>query len=93
MSEDIIEAYEGKDSDLVKVKAGTPLRFEIGGWGTEVDNIVVYVDDKPLVDVEVSGEGQFTLPAEIVRDDFKIGVKAQSTTGSRESEELYIIAE
>ncbi|MBQ7193867.1 MAG: PKD domain-containing protein, partial [Synergistaceae bacterium] len=93
VSEDIVESYDDKDSDMVKVKAGTPLRFTVGDWGTEVVDVVVYVDDKPVNSVEVSDEGKFTLPAEIVHDDFKVGLKAQSTTGKRESEELYIIAE
>ena len=93
VSDDIVESYDGKDSDIVKVKAGTPLRFTVNNWGTDVFDVVVYVDDKPVNRVEVSGEGEFTLPAEIVADDFKVGVKAQSETGKRESEELYIIAE
>ena len=94
LSEDIVESYEGKDSDLVKVKAGTPLRFTVSDWGTEVDDVTVYVDDKALGSVQVSDEGKFTLPAEVVTEDFKIGVKAKSTAGKNlESEELYIITE
>ena len=93
VSEDIVEAYEGKDSDLVKVKAGAPLRFTVTHWGTEVYDIVVYVDEKALDSIMVSDEGEFTLPSEIVHDDFKVGVKAESIIGKRESEELYIIAE
>ena len=94
MSEDIVESYDGKDSDLVKVKADTPLRFTVGDWGTEVDDVAVYVDGKALDSVQVSDEGKFTLPAEVVTGDFKIGVKAKSTAGKNlESEELYIITE
>ena len=93
-SDDVVESYDEKDSDMVKVKARTPLRFTVSDWGTEVVDVVVYVDDKPMNSVEVSDEGKFTLSAEIVKNDFKVSVKAQSAAGKKlESEELYIIAE
>lgn len=89
VSADIVEKFGGKDSDLVKVKTGTPLRFTVTNRGTSFDNVAVYVDDKELDTAEVYDEGEFTIPAEAVSGDFKVGVKAQDF----ESEELYIIAE
>ena len=83
-SDDIVETYEGKDSDMVKVKADTPLHFIVN-----VSDVIVYVDEKAVDDITVSPEGKFTLPAEIVHDDFKVSAKS----GELESEELFIIAE
>ena len=83
----------GKDSDLFKVKADMPLTFIISGVNTKFSAMTVYVDDKPADDAAISDEGTFTLPAEMVRDDFKVCVKAQTSAGEIESEELYINAE
>ena len=83
-SEDIVESYDGKDSDMVKVKANRPLHFIVN-----VTDVVVYVDDQAVESVRVSPEGNFTLPVEIVHDDFKVSAKS----GEQESEEVYIIAE
>ena len=83
-SDDIVESYNGKDSDLVKVKADKPLHFIVN-----VSEVIVYVDDKAIDNITVSPEGKFTLPAELVHDDFKISVKS----GKQESEELFIITE
>ncbi len=83
-SEDIVESYDGKDSDMVKVKANRPLHFIVN-----VTDVVVYVDDQAVENVTVSGEGKFTLPAELIHDDFKVSAKS----GEQESEEVYIIAE
>ena len=92
VSDDILEAFDGRDSDLVKVRENTPVRFTVSNWGANVSAITVYVDDKP-VNITVSDEGLFTLPAEMVTGDFKVGAKAQSESGELESNELYIIAE
>ena len=92
-SDDILEAGVGKDSDLFKVKADMPLTFIISGVNTKFSAMTVYVDDKPADDAAISDEGTFTLPAEMVRDDFKVCVKAQTSAGEIESEELYINAE
>ncbi|MBR4196130.1 MAG: putative Ig domain-containing protein [Synergistaceae bacterium] len=92
VSDDILESYEGRDSDLVKVRENTPLRFTVSNWGANVSTITVYVNDNP-VDSTVSGGGLFTLPAEIVSGDFKVSAKAQSEAGEIETNELYIIAE
>ncbi len=91
-SDDILETYEGRDSDLVKVKAGQPLTFIIGEWNADVSSINVYVDDKAVEGLTVE-DSKFTLPAEMVHDDFKVSVKAQSEGIEHESEELYIISE
>ena len=53
---------------------------------------VVYVDDKAVEGLAVE-DSKFTLPAEMVHDDFKVSVKAQSEGVEHESEELYIISE
>ncbi len=87
-SDDVVESYEGKDSDMVKVKADKPLTFIIGKWPEEVESVTVYVDDKAVDGVKVT-EGVFTLPPELVHNDFKVSVKS----GKQESEELFIIAE
>ncbi|MBQ6982469.1 MAG: putative Ig domain-containing protein, partial [Synergistaceae bacterium] len=92
-SEDIVEAYDGKDSDLVRVRENTPVRFIVSNWGTKVSSQVVYVDDKPAEGIRISDEGMFTLPSEFVRGDFKVCVKSQSESETLESEELFIIAE
>ncbi len=91
-SDDVVETYEGKDSDLVKVKANTELTFIIGEWGVDVSELTVYVDDKPVEGLTVE-EGKFTLTPEMVHDDFKVSVKAQSEGVELESEEVYIISE
>ena len=91
-SDDVIETYEGKDSDLVKVKANTELTFIIGEWGVDVSELTVYVDDKPVEGLTVE-EGKFTLTTEMVHSDFKVSVKAQSDGVELESEEVYIISE
>ena len=87
-SDDVVESYEGKDSDMIKVKADKPLTFIIGKWPEEVESVTVYVDDKAVDGVKVT-EGVFTLPPELVHNDFKVSVKS----GKQESEELFIIAE
>ncbi len=92
-SDDVLEAYEGRDSDLVKVKANKPVTFIVGDWGVNVSSVTVYVDDKVVEGVAVSGEGVFTLPAEMVHDDFKVTVKAWHEGVELEAEELYIISE
>ncbi len=91
-SDDVVEAYDGKDSDLVKVKANTELTFIIGEWGVDVSELTVYVDDKPVEGLTVE-DGRFTLTPEMVQGDFKVSVKAQSEGVELESEEVYIISE
>ena len=89
-SEDIVEAYDGKDSDLVRVRENTPV---VDNWGTKVSGQVVYVDDKPAEGITISDEGMFILPSDFVRGDFKVCVKSQSESETLESEEIFIIAE
>ena len=92
-SHDIVEAYEGKDSDLVKVNANKDLTFVMGEWGVEVSYLTVYVDDKAMNDLTVS-DGRFSLPAEMVNGDFKVCVKAKINEGLEiETEEIFVIAE
>ena len=87
-SDDVVESYEGKDIDMVKVKANKPVTFIIGEWSEDVDDVVVCVDDKAVEGVTVK-ENRFTLPAEMVHDDFKVSAKS----GELESEEVFIISE
>ncbi|MBQ7545221.1 MAG: putative Ig domain-containing protein [Synergistaceae bacterium] len=91
-SRDIVEAHEGRDSDIVKVKAGAPVRFIVGGRGFNASDVRVFIDDALAEDITVE-EGTFTLPAEKVHGDFKVGVRAQHGDEELESEELYIISE
>ena len=92
VSDDILESYDDRDSDLVKVRENMPVSFTVSNWGANVSDITVYVDDKP-VNITVSDDGKFTLPAEMVTGDFKVSAKAQSESGELESNELYIITE
>lgn len=91
-SEDIVASHDGKDSDLVTVKADNALKFILGNLSADVSAITVYIDDNAVEGVTVE-DNSFTLPAEMVHDDFKVGVKAQSGDIELESEELYIISE
>lgn len=93
VEEDVLESYEDKDSDMVKVQAGKPLRFVVGEWSKPVSGVMVHVDDKAAGSVKVSEKGNFTLPADVVQGDFKVGVKAKADDEVLESEELYIVAE
>ena len=70
----VLEVNEGRDSDIVAVRAGKPLTFYVSGI-VEAENLIVYVNDQPLQNVFVSSEGTFTLPAEIIQDDIKVSVK------------------
>ncbi len=97
-SSDILEAHEGRDEDLVTVKAGEPVTFILGTWssldGSElgVSNAAVFIDDVKAEGVTID-KGQFVLPANMVRGDFKVCVKALYNGAETESEELYIISE
>ena len=98
-SDDILEAGEGRDSDIISVKAGEPVSFRIGTWvrpdGTfaAVDEPVVFVDDEPLENITVAEDGTFELPAEMVSDDFKVYVKGAAGSEELETETLYMLAE
>ena len=92
VSEDVISQGTDRDEDLVIVKAGEPVRFMIGTWPHEVSDETVYVDDEPVKGIELQ-EGTFTLPAEMIHDDFKVCVKAKTGDSELETEELYISAE
>ena len=95
VSEDILSKGEGKDEDIVDVKANSPVTFKLGEWkyanGTkaEISDAIVYIDDN-ATEISISDEGLFTIPAEFVKDDFKVSVEAQN--GALESEELFISA-
>ena len=92
-SDDVLEAGEGRDSDLITVRAGKTLTFILGDWGLEVSGVTVYVDDEPAGAVTVAEDGTFTLPAEMVEGDFKVCVKATHDGSELESETLYIISQ
>ena len=92
-SSDILEAPEGRDSDLITVKAGRALTFILGKWGVEVSGVTVFIDDKPAEGITVSDDDTFILPAEMVSGDFKIYVKATHEGSELESETIYIISQ
>lgn len=79
----------------VYVEAGTPLAFEIGQWqdeqgrNIEVDGASVYVNDE-AVSADISEDGLFTLPAEMVSGEITVYVSAQS--GGREFKTLEVNA-
>ena len=97
--EDAVETHIGRDSDLVTVKANMPVTFIIGEWvrndgsSVEVSDVKVYIDDELAEGITISDEGTFTLPAEMIHDDFKVCVKARAGDSELETEELYISAE
>ncbi|MBQ4432231.1 MAG: putative Ig domain-containing protein, partial [Synergistaceae bacterium] len=93
VSNDILESHDGKDSDIITVKAGKPLTFVLGDWGVNVSGVTVCVDDKPAEGISISPEGVFTFPAEWVYDDFRVSVKATYEGSEIESEELYITSQ
>ena len=93
VSNDILESHDGKDSDIITVKAGKPLTFVLGDWGVNVSGVTVCVDDEPAEGISISPEGVFTFPAEWVYDDFRVSVKATYEGSEIESEELYITSQ
>ena len=88
ISDDILEAHNGRDNDIFTVKAGQTLTFILDG---KISGAIVYIDDEPIEGITISDEGTFTLPAEFVSGDFKVQVK--SSDGKIESQEAYIISE
>ena len=93
VSGDVIESYEGRDGDIVKVRAGKSITFLLAYWDETVKTFSVYVDGSIVEGIRISDEGTFTLPAEMVRRDFRICVKSQNEAETLKSEEIYVIAE
>ena len=96
-SDDILSIGEGKDEDLVEVVEGEPVTFVIGEWknsaGTKVEkvsDVKIYINDKLVEGISVSDENTFTIPSVRTQEDFRIYVKARSSSGELVSEELYI---
>ncbi|MBQ7168695.1 MAG: putative Ig domain-containing protein [Synergistaceae bacterium] len=92
-SSDVVESYEGRDSDIVKVRAGKSVTFMLGYWDDTVKAFSVYVDGRIAEGISISDEGTFSLPPALVRGDFRVCVKSQSESETLRSEELYIISE
>ena len=92
-SDDIIEAAEGRNSGIITVKSGSPLKFLLGSWGVEVSGVTVWVDEAPALGVNVAEDGTFILPAEFVHDDFRVYVRARHGRTELESEMLYLVSE
>ena len=96
LSEDVLWQGEGRDEDLIEVKADTPVNFIIGEWvnasgvkvNVKAEDIYIYVDDKPIEDILASESGEFVIPAEFVHGDFKVQAKANEF----ETIELFISA-
>ena len=94
LSEDILWQGEGRNEDLFEVKANSPVRFIIGEWkhanGAKeeifAEDVEIFIDDKLVEGITVSDEGEFTVPAEFVHDDFKVCAKAKEL----ETIELFI---
>ncbi|MBQ9596263.1 MAG: hypothetical protein IJR35_10445, partial [Synergistaceae bacterium] len=88
-----------RDDDLFTVKPDEPVTFIISNY-EELSDVVVFYDFEPLEfdddsdnDLEISDEGVFAIPAELVHDDFVVSVKARINDKDAESDELYITAE
>ena len=92
-SDDIIEAAEGRNSGIITVKSGSPLKFLLGSWGVEVSGVTVWVDEAPALGVNVAEDVTFILPAEFVHDDFRVYVRARHGRTELESEMLYLVSE
>ncbi|MBQ6774997.1 MAG: PKD domain-containing protein, partial [Synergistaceae bacterium] len=100
LSDDILKQGEGRDEDLVDVRANEPVRFMIGEWldanGAKAEvsseDVYIYIDDKPVEDIIVSDEGLFTVPADFVHDDFKVQAIAETATKRLETIELFMSA-
>ena len=100
LSDDILKQGEGRDEDLVDVRANEPVRFMIGEWldanGAKAEvsseDVYIYIDDKPVEDIIVSDEGLFTVPADFVHDDFKVQAIAETATKRLETVELFVSA-
>ena len=100
IDEDILWQGEGREEDLVKVLANKPLTFVLGEWvradgkTVEVFEPLVFINEKPAGDIVISEDGKFTLPAELVRDDFKVQVTALTNENTElETIELFISPE
>ncbi len=95
-SEDILWQGEGRDEDLIEIKADNPVTFVIGTWlddngrESEVSDVKVYINDSFAEDIVISDENVFIIPAELVQDDFRVFVKAQSKNLEIHSIELYL---
>ena len=79
----------------VNAEAGKPLAFEIGGWvdeygrDVEASEAKIFVNDENI-SADISDDGTFTLPAEIVSGEMTVYVSAQ--TEGREIRTLEIDA-
>ena len=72
----------------IYVPEGRPVTFMIASWPGGFDDAEVYIADEALA-LEVADDGTFTLPGELVSDEFVIYVMA----GNTKTIELYIVAE
>lgn len=92
--DDILESGINKDEDLFTVKANEPVTFIIENY-KDLSDVTIFFDFEPYEggDIKISDEGAFTLPAELVHDDFVVSVKAKIKGREAESEEIYINAE
>ncbi|MBQ7733704.1 MAG: putative Ig domain-containing protein [Synergistaceae bacterium] len=95
--ENILETGTERDEDLVKVRAGNPVTFEIVDVDFEKiapEKFTVLYDFEPVEndDIIIEEDGSFTLPAELVTGDFAISVKAEDENYEYESGELFIEA-
>ena len=89
----IISRGTERDEDLITVKAGEPLTFEVTGLRVHNAEIIVLYDFKEYDDISVNDENEFTLPAELVKGDFVVSVRAEAKNYEAESHELYFEAE
>ncbi len=94
LSDDILWRGIGKDEDLVGVRENQPVTFFITA-PVEIlsSDVKVFIDDILAEDLTVYDENSFTVPSELVNDDFKVQVKILSQENELESNELYISVE
>ena len=67
---------------------GRDITFRIGTWPGGFEDAEVYIADEAIA-LEIADDGTFTLPGELVYDEFVIYVMA----GNTKTIELYVVAE
>ena len=93
LSSDILAQGTERDSDIVDVRAGEPLTFIVSEWPEDASNVQVLVNGEAVDGVEISSDGIFTLPAEMVRGSFRVMAEAETEGFTIETEELHVNAE
>lgn len=90
--EDITNSEATRGGSFVDVRAGQDIRFRISSTG-ELAYAEVIMNGKVAENIQVSDEGTFTIPGELVSGGFSVRVKAVIEGQILETGEIYITAE